>query len=94
MKHPEEHMSKSSGTESEQDWAQIRTLQEAVLLLLSENGSMKWIDVYLHFNENGDGSGWIGPALGLLARAKHIAVEFDGTTKITAAGRERLLYGK
>lgn len=89
-------MSKSSGTQGEQEWAQIHTLQEAVLLLLSENDSMKWIDVYLHFNEDedGNGSGWIGPALGLLARAKHIAVEFDGTTKITAAGRERLLYGK
>jgi hypothetical protein len=88
MKQFEENMP-PSGSQGELQRARVRALQDAVLLHLRDNGSMKWIDLYLQFNE--DGSGEIGPALGLLARLKHIAVEFDGTTTITAAGRERLM---
>lgn len=90
MNDAEEKMSSEpSSSHGEQKKVRIRALQEAVLLLLRENGSMKWIDLYLHFNE--DESGEIGTALGLLARANHIAIAFDSTTTITAAGRERLL---
>ena len=81
-----------SGSHDEQKWARVRALQDAILRHLIDNGSMKWTDLYLHFNE--DESVEIGSALGLLARSEHIAVEIDTTTTITAAGRERLLNGK
>ena len=93
MKDSEENLlNQPSGSLSEQKWARVRALQDAILLHLIENGSMKWIDLYLHFNE--DESVEIGSALGLLTRSEHIAVEIDTTTTITAAGRERLLNGK
>ena len=84
--------SQTLGPADKQPWAQTRALQRAVLVHLRDTGEMKWTTLYLHFNEYE--SGQIGPTLGLLARWKHIATDFDGTTKITSAGRERLLYGK
>ncbi len=71
--------------------AQKRALHRAVLVDLRDNGGMRWPALYLHFD--GNGSGEIGSALGLLARWNHISVEIDGKTKITEAGTERLLHG-
>ena len=82
----------ASISENEQDRLIRRELQHAVLLYLVENGSAKWGALYSHFyQENTDE---IGSALQHLAKWKHIAVELDGATKITASGIGQLKSGK
>jgi hypothetical protein len=69
-------------------WVCMRELQHEVLLYLRDNGEINWATLYLHFNA--DALGEIGPVLGDLARSKHIKVEGDGQTTITALGLEHL----
>lgn len=67
-------------------------LQHAVLLYLAENSSAKWGALYIRFyHEKTDE---IVSALQQLALRKHITVELDGATKITASGMGQLKSGK
>lgn len=68
----------------------IRNLQQAVLWYLAEKGSAKWGALYSHFYQGNTNTDEIGSALQHLARGKHIAVDLDGTTKITEYGSVRL----
>jgi len=69
---------------------QTSDLQQAVLRYLTENGSAKWGALYSHFYQGNTITDEIGSALQHLAQGKHIAVELDGTTKITESGSVRL----
>jgi hypothetical protein len=75
----------------EREWERRRELQEAVLLHLTENGSAKWGRLYGHFSQ--DGTDEIGEALESLTQRRHIAVEADGTAKITPLGTKHLKDG-
>ena len=78
----------TSVSENEQNRIRREELQRAVLSHLTERGSAKWGALYSHFDE--DGTGEIGEALQLLAEWRYIALEGDGTAKITASGMQRL----
>ena len=75
-------------SENEQNRIRREDLQRAVLLHLTERGSAKWGALYSHFDE--DGTGAIGEALQLLAEWRYIALEGDGTAKITTSGTQQL----
>ena len=78
----------TSVSENEQIGRRREELQRSVLLHLTERGSAKWGALYSHFDE--DGTGEIGEALQLLAESRYIALEGDGTAKITASGVQQL----
>ena len=77
----------ASSPASNQEWARLCEIQQAVLLHLTVSGSAKWGALYSHFD---DGTGEVGEALEFLAQRQHIAVEVDGTASITSSGAERL----
>jgi hypothetical protein len=81
-----------SASQVEKGWARKRGLEQMVLLHLRNHDPMTWTALYIRFDQ--DGSGKIGPTLGLLARWKHIILKQDEQTTITEAGLERLAYGK
>ena len=54
----------SSGYGDEREWSHCVELQLAVLLYLSMNGPMPWIDIYTHF-EKQEGGCQPHPGLGL-----------------------------
>ncbi|HSS29988.1 MAG TPA: hypothetical protein VLL06_03120 [Nitrospiraceae bacterium] len=63
-------------------------LQRTVLLYLAENGSTKWGALYSYFYQEKPDE--IGLALQDLTQWKHISVELDGATRITASGLGQL----
>ena len=76
------------GTEYEKEWKRFRELQQTVLLHLMELGPTKWEALYDNIDK--DKSGEVAHALRYLARWMHIAVETDGTVKITESGANQL----
>ena len=73
----------------DRQWERRRELEQAVLVHLTENGSaQKWGALYTHFYQ--DERGEIGETLFQLAHRKHVAVESDGTARITLLGLREL----
>ena len=73
----------------EREWERRKELEQDVLVHLTESGSAKkWGAIYSHFYQ--DERGEIGETLSHLVHRKHLAIESDGTARITAAGTEQL----
>ena len=69
-----------------QSWEPKRSLEERVLIHLTEKGPKKWAAVYRYFDQEGKGE--IGPVLGALESLKQIECDDKGYVKITQTGFE------
>jgi hypothetical protein len=69
-------------------WEPKRSLDERVLIHLTEKGPKKWAAVYLYFDQ--DATGEIGPVLRALESLKRIKCDEKGYVKITQTGFEHI----
>lgn len=69
-------------------WEPKRSLEERVLIHLTEKGPKKLAAVYLYFDQGATGE--IGPVLRALESLKQIKRDDKGYVKITQTGFERI----
>ncbi len=69
-----------------QPWEPKRSLEERVLIHLTDKGPKKWAAVYLYFDQAATGE--IGQVLRVLESQKQIEVDDKGYVKLTQTGFE------
>lgn len=75
-----------------QSWKPKPSLEERVLVHLTDNGPKKWATVYTHFDQFAKDE--IGPVLRVLEDLKQIKCDDKGYVKITQSGFERITQRK
>ena len=75
-----------------QSWEPKRSLEERVLVHLTNNGPRKWATVYMYFDQPATGE--IGPVLRVLEDLKQIKCDDKGYVKITQTGFDRITKQK